>query len=123
MYQSTATMNAYRYSISSLFARRELFLSRNASALKCPCKRKEITNQQIRILRLAIEAHLLSPSEPKPNCWDVSVVTHLSGLFQDIIKSFHEPIDNWDTEAATDMYKMFYNAEIFIKRRCCLTGS
>jgi surface protein len=46
------------------------------------------------------------------NCWDVSKVTDMSGLFSNII-SFDEDISCWDTSKVRNMSKMFANATSF----------
>jgi hypothetical protein len=46
------------------------------------------------------------------NCWDVSKVTDMSGLFSNIIP-FDEDISCWDTSKVRNMSKMFFNAQSF----------
>ncbi|SVC38476.1 uncharacterized protein METZ01_LOCUS291330, partial [marine metagenome] len=44
------------------------------------------------------------------NTWDVSVVTDMSGLFQDKT-TFNDDIGDWDVSNVTDMNKMFYTSD------------
>eukprot|EP00971_Amphidinium_carterae_P131672 2607969-Amphidinium_carterae.1 len=44
--------------------------------------------------------------------WNTSMVTNMSGLFQDAHK-FNAPIGSWDTSEVTTMLRMFSGAESF----------
>jgi len=48
----------------------------------------------------------------KMNCWDVSSVTNMSNLFQNLFL-LNEPIGCWDVSAVNSMEKMFCNATSF----------
>ena len=48
----------------------------------------------------------------KPNTWDVTLVTDMSCLFEDMEK-FNAPIDQWNTSEVTNMNSMFLNASSF----------
>mgnify|MGYP002824030462 CR=1 FL=1 len=48
----------------------------------------------------------------EPNTWDVTLVTDMSSLFQDM-KNFNAPIDQWNTSQVTKMDRMFNNASSF----------
>ena len=48
----------------------------------------------------------------EPNTWDVTLVTDMSYLFDDMTK-FNEPIDQWNTSGVTTMYRMFRGALSF----------
>jgi len=48
----------------------------------------------------------------EPNTWDVTLVTDMSCLFEDM-ENFNEPIDQWNTSEVTDMLEMFCGASSF----------
>lgn len=48
----------------------------------------------------------------EPNTWDVTLVTDMSNLFEDM-ETFNEPIDQWGTSQVTDMNRMFMGASSF----------
>ena len=48
----------------------------------------------------------------EPNTWDVTRVTDMSCLFEDMEK-FNAPIDQWNTSEVTNMAGMFYGARSF----------
>ena len=48
----------------------------------------------------------------QPNTWDVTLVTDMSYLFEEM-KNFNEPIDQWNTSEVTNMEEMFSNASSF----------
>ena len=48
----------------------------------------------------------------EPNTWDVTRVTDMSKLFQDMTK-FNAPIDQWNTSQVTNMRFMFCDASSF----------
>ncbi|GAX24942.1 hypothetical protein FisN_2Lu272 [Fistulifera solaris] len=94
------------------------FLDRNNFFLNChdrnPCPngRRAFANKND--LGNAINDYENSPSEPKPNCWDVSQVTDFSQIFR--YSGFNEPIGAWDTSGVTDMSEMFVAATAFNQR-------
>src|SRR5690606_25210510 len=49
---------------------------------------------------------------PNVNGWDVSTVTNLSNLFEDVT-GFNQSLDNWDVSNVTDMRFMFDGATSF----------
>jgi surface protein len=44
--------------------------------------------------------------------WDVSQVTNMEGLFQNL-ENFNEPLNDWNVSNVTDMNNMFYNCSNF----------
>ena len=48
----------------------------------------------------------------EPNTWDVTLVTDMSCLFENLEK-FNAPIDQWNTSEVTDMSSMFEGATSF----------
>ena len=44
--------------------------------------------------------------------WDVSTITDMSGLFQDL-RNFDADVSNWETSGVTTMSQMFYSASSF----------
>jgi surface protein len=94
----------------SLFARSNQLHPCRGRDRSCPEGRRVFDTKAD--IRNAVTAYLISPIGPPPNCWDVSRVTDMSFLF-DEVTNFNEPIGNWDTSAVTDMALMFAEASSF----------
>jgi len=76
-------------------------------------KKKRPQPQTKEALRIMLEKYCKGKkSYGEPNTWDVTRVTDMSWLFQDM-KKFNEPIDQWNTSEVTNMSGMFCGASAF----------